>query len=76
MNQRIANKYLKDKRAVLWMYHWLSDAHIEGHNWLHGFQYRMILKCAKRIKFRQIRHSKHYNETERVGLCCPIVKHK
>ena len=62
MNQRIANKKLKNMLGVIWMYHYISDKHIEGHKWLHEFQYMMINKTANKIKFKQILKSKYYKK--------------
>ena len=73
MNQRKANKKLKNKLAIIWMYHYISDQHIQGHMWLHDFQYRMINKTAKNIKFKQIRKSKYYSNIERIKMCCITI---
>lgn len=61
MNQRITNKIIKKNYMlpIIWMYHFISDTHIEGHDWLHDYQFRQISKY--RLKFKQIRKSKYYN---------------
>ena len=70
MNQRIANKIIKHNPIIiLWMYHLISDKHINGHDWLHEFQYKMTIKYAKNIRFKQIRKSKYYSDIKRIKLC-------
>lgn len=73
MNQRITNKIIKKNYMlpIIWMYHFISDAHIEGHSWLHDYQFKQISKY--RLKFKQIRKSK-YNNKRRIELCCPFIK--
>lgn len=74
MNQRIANKKLKNnKLAIIWMYHWISDGHISGHSWLHDYQYKMIMKHANNVKFKQIRRSKYYSDIKRIEMCCITI---